>query len=416
MRAARTRTMNTLTCFRIFEVQDTKRSSMTKAIRFAARGRALLAVAGLSAACRPAPLSVTAAAADTGTYRRQDLAVANVGAPAYRIPALAVTTAGTLVAAYDARPAMADLPSHIGVVIRRSTDNGLTWLPQHVVREEPPPKGYGDPSFIVDRKTGRIFLFLAASQNRGFVNSATGNDEGDSNILQADYSYSDDDGLTWQHRRITAQIKDPAWGGLFATSGAGIQIVHGSYAGRLVQQYVVRYQGGNWAASAYSDDHGQTWHMGHLVGPGLDENKSVELSNGTLMLNSRATPYRKLAYSSDGGMNWTGLHDDTQLPDPNDNGSIIRFDSDAPPTSARARWLLFSNNESTSGRQRLVIKMSCDDGKTWPIRKIIEPGFAAYSTLARISDGTFGVLWESDEYKRITFSTFDERWLGSNCS
>lgn len=393
-------------------------AAMTHAVRVPTRVGALLAVAGLSAACRPAPAPVTpaSAAADSGIYRRQDLAVANVGAPVYRIPALAVTNAGTLVAAYDARPAMADLPSHIAVVFRRSTDNGLAWLPQYVVREGPTPQGYGDPSLIVDRTTGRIFLFLAASLNRGFVNSATGNDESDPNILQADYSYSDDDGLTWQHRRITSQIKDPAWGGLFATSGAGIQIMHGRYAGRLVQQYVVRYQSGNWAASAYSDDHGQTWHMGHLVGPGLDENKSVELSDGTLMLNSRATPYRKVAYSNDGGVTWTGLHDDNQLPDPNDNGSIIRFDESAPPTSARARWLLFSNNESTSGRQRLVIKMSCDDGKTWPIRKIIEPGFAGYSTLARLPDGSVGMLWESDEYRRITFSTFDERWLGSNCS
>ncbi|CAN5528693.1 sialidase family protein [soil metagenome] len=374
-----------------------------------------MVVASLSAGCRHVPVSLTPAAADSGTYHRQDLAVADVGAPVYRIPALAVTNSGTVLATYDARPSMADLPSHIAVVIRRSTDRGITWLPQYVVREGSPPQGYGDPSLIVDRKTGRIFLFLAASQNRGFVSSTAGSDENDPNILQADYSYSDDDGITWQHRRITSQIKDPAWGGIFASSGAGIQIVHGPYAGRLVQQYVVRYQAGNWAASAYSDDHGQTWHMGHLVGPGLDENKSVELSSGTLMLNSRATPYRKVAYSSDGGVTWTGLHDDIQLPDPNDNGALLRVDVAAPPNDPRARWLLFSNNESTSGRQRLVVKMSCDDGKTWPIRKIIEPGFAAYSTLARLSDGTFGVLWESDEYKRITFSTFDQRWLGGSC-
>ncbi|MEP6989573.1 MAG: sialidase family protein, partial [bacterium] len=365
---------------------------MTYAVRAAARGGALLAAAGLTAGCRSAPVAVAVVPADSGTYRRQDLAVANVGAPVYRIPALAVTTTGTVVAAYDARPAMADLPSHIAIVIRRSTDNGRTWLPQHVVREEPAPQGYGDPSLIVDRRTGRIFLFYAASQSQGFAGSAAGTNEEAANILQADYSYSDDDGLTWQHRRITSQIKDPAWGGLFASSGAGIQIVHGRYAGRLVQQYVVRYQAGNWAASAYSDDHGQTWHMGHLVGPGLDENKSVELSDGSLMLNSRATPYRTVAHSSDGGVHWTGLHHDLQLPDPNDNGSIIRVDSDAPPGSARARWLLFSNNESTSGRQRLVVRMSCDDGESWPVRKIIEPGFAAYSTLARLSDGTFGVL------------------------
>lgn len=47
-----------------------------------------------------------------------DLDVRGAGAPVYRIPALAVTTAGTLLAAYDARPTMAAVPSHIALVLR----------------------------------------------------------------------------------------------------------------------------------------------------------------------------------------------------------------------------------------------------------------------------------------------------------
>ncbi len=60
-------------------------------------------------------------------YRRRDLAVAGVGAPVDRTPGLAVTTAGTVMAAYDARPMMADGPRNIALVVRRSTDGGRTW-------------------------------------------------------------------------------------------------------------------------------------------------------------------------------------------------------------------------------------------------------------------------------------------------
>ncbi|MFF0341529.1 exo-alpha-sialidase [Kribbella sp. NPDC004875] len=358
-----------------------------------------------------------AAAADpASTLVSQDLAAAGVGSPYYRIPALAVSTRGTVLAAYDARPTLGDLPSNIHMVVRRSTDNGVTWQDQQIVRQDPAPHRYGDPSFVVDRRTGRIFLFYAAGENQGYIGGTTGNDPNDPNVLQADYSYSDDDGLTWQHRRITPQIKDPAWGGMFAASGAGIQIKRGPYAGRLVQQYSVRYQGQNWAASAYSDDDGDTWHMGALVGPGTDENKSVELSDGRLMLNSRAKPNRLVAYSSDGGESWQGLHADPNLIDPADNGSILRYNENAAPGTQQADWLLFSNNESTSSRSNLVVKQSCDNGKTWPIRKVVEPGFAAYSTVTRLPDGSFGLLWESKDYTRITFSKFDRDWLDGVCA
>lgn len=346
----------------------------------------------------------------------QDLAAAGVGSPFYRIPALTTTNRGTVLASYDARPTLADLPSNIHIVLRRSTDNGRSWREQRVVRQDPAPQGYGDPSLLVDRITGRIFIFYAAGQNQGFQGSATGNDENDPNILQTDYSYSDDDGLTWTHRRITKQIKDPAWGGIFAASGEGIQIRRGPHAGRLVQQYVVRFQGGNYAASAYSDDHGATWRMGQLLGPGMDENKSVELSDGRLMLNSRARPFRKVAFSSDGGQTWTGLHDDPNLIDPANNASIMRYDLAAAPGSERANWLLFTNAESTTSRTNLVVKQSCDNGQTWPIRKVVEPGSAAYSTLTRLSDGTFGLLWERQSNERITFSRFPASWLGGVCA
>ncbi|HET8600591.1 MAG TPA: sialidase family protein, partial [Segeticoccus sp.] len=382
-------------------------------------GLALAFGAALGPAASAAPSTSTTASASTDAsgLTSQNLATAGAGSPYYRIPALATTTQGTLIAAYDARPTLGDLPNHIKMVIRRSTDDGRTWQTQQVVREDPAPHGYGDPSLVVDHDTGRIFLFYAAGMNQGYFGSHTGTDESDPDVLQADYSYSDDDGRTWQHRRITHEIKEPQWGGMFASSGKGIQIKRGKYAGRLVQQYAVRYQGGNWAMSVYSDDHGQTWHHGKLVGPGMDENKVVELADGRLMLNSRsASGYRKVAYSTDGGETWSQPVDDHQLPDPSDNGSILRYNRNAGPNSPEAHKLLFSNNESQSARENLVVKQSCDDGRTWPIRKVVEPGFAAYSTLERLPNGNFGLLWESNGYRNITFSSFSPDWLGGVCA
>jgi sialidase-1 len=335
--------------------------------------------------------------------------------PVYRIPALAVTKRGTLIAAYDRRPTMNDLPSNIALVVRRSRDGGRSWLAPQLVRSDSAPLGFGDPSLLVDRGTGRIFLFHAASVRQGFFGATTGNREDDPDVLQADYSWSDDDGVTWQHRRITAQIKRPEWAGLFASSGAGIQLQRGPHAGRLVQQYVVRMAGANYGASAFSDDHGATWRMGALLGPGIDENKVVELADGTLLLNSRAKPFRKVARSTDGGESWHDLHDEPALIDPGNNGAIIRFDAGARPGSARADWLLFSNTESRDRREHLVVKISCDGGATWLHRIVVEPGAAAYSTLTILKDDDIGVLYERGDYQAITFARLPAREATYRC-
>ncbi|GGV46411.1 hypothetical protein GCM10010293_54870 [Streptomyces griseoflavus] len=350
-----------------------------------------------------------------------DLATRNDGAPVHRIPALTRTLKGTLIAAYDARPSMADLPGNISVVIRRSTDGGATWQARQTVRSEPAPNGNGDPSLLVDRETGRIFLFYSSTVNRGFGGSETGNDESNPNIQQTDYSYSDDDGLTWKHRRITGQIKNPAWAGMFAASGEGIQLRNGPHEGRLIQQYAVRADGANRAVSVYSDDHGETWKAGTPTAGGGDENKTVELSDGRILLNNRSAPYRTVAHSTDGGVTYSTYQRDTALPDPANNGSITRFAPDVPAAHPRSKWLLFSNTEDTGIRRNLTVKMSCDDGRTWPIRKVLNTGASGYSTLTPLSDGTgsnprVGMLWERQGYQHISYSSFDLKWLGGVCA
>jgi sialidase-1 len=335
----------------------------------------------------------------------------------YRIPALAVTLKGTLLAAYDGRPNLDDLPSPIDLLIRRSMDNGLTWGRQEVVRTGTGLNGYGDPSLLVDAETGRIFLFQAAGTRAGFFEATTGMDPEDHYIQHCDLSFSDDDGLTWQHRRITSQLKgsaDPGREitGIFASAGQGIQIHTGPFQGRLVQQFVVLCAGRIMAASAFSDDHGDTWSLGDLIegtaaGGGPNENKVVTLSDGRLLLHSRATPRRLAASSEDGAQSWSPLVPVEGLPDPSDNGSLVRYDGmptlkdwASPSTDS---WLLATNNHDTSLRRNTVLSLSPDNGRTWPAKLVLCPGSSAYSTAARLPDGNIGVLYERQGYREIVF-------------
>lgn len=117
--------------------------------------------------------------------------------------------------------------------------------------------------------------------------------------------HSDDNGETWSEpRNITHELDaltegDTQYTKFFTTSGEGIQLRYGEHAGRLVQQFAFAHTDGTYAFSAYSDDHGETWTTGEKVGPGMDENKTVELSDGRVMLNTRApdTGARRIAIS-----------------------------------------------------------------------------------------------------------------------
>lgn len=341
----------------------------------------------------------------------------------YRIPALAVSTAGTVLAAYDGRPNLDDLPNPIDLLLRRSTDNGRNWGEQRVVRTGPGLNGYGDPSLLVDAMTGRIFMFHAAGTHAGFF-EAVGGLEPDEDVQHCDVSFSDDDGVSWQHRRLTDQLKpgsvagaragarDRGITGIFAAAGQGIQMHTGPFAGRLVQQFVVLVDGEIMAASAYSDDHGENWALGSLIGKGPDgvgpnENKVACLDDGRLLLHSRATPRRLAAVSDDGGETWSRLEPVEDLPDPSDNGSLIRFDGQpgvpSLATPATNSWLLASNNQDTSLRRNTVLRLSADDGASWPAKLVLCEGSSAYSTAARLPDGNIGVLYERQGYREIVF-------------
>ncbi|WP_240796042.1 exo-alpha-sialidase [Yimella sp. RIT 621] len=404
--------------------------------------RTLAMVAALSITGLVAIPAASATPTDPpGTFTEQNLAADRTSAELfYRIPALAHLGDGVVLASWDARPGSAtDAPNPNSIIQRRSTDNGRTWGPVTTIAQgfagsaTEGKYGYSDPSYVVDRQTGTVFAFFVHSKDQGFGGSRYGSDDADRNVISSVVSSSSDGGLTWSApRSITAVVKpgsatNPQPGDVrtnFAASGEGIQLRYGAHAGRLVQQYsgMVRQTDGSeafQAYSVYSDDHGATWKRGAFVGTGMDENKVVELSDGTVLLNSRdsgGSKWRKVARSTDGGTTWGPVTLDRNLPDPTNNASITRLFPQAAQGSPAAKKLLFTNSNSQTARENVSARVSCDDGHTWPGLRQIKPGFGAYSTATRLAEGKIGVFYEASYTNDMRFAQFDDAWLNYVCA
>lgn len=372
--------------------------------------------------------------------------------PYYRIVALASLGNGVVLASYDGRPDGGDSPSPNSILQRRSTDGGVTWgAPTYIAQGQAGATGvqkygFSDPSYIVDRDTGKVFNFHVFSKNVGFASSVIGNDDANLSIISSEVSVSTDGGVSWSTDPTNQPSLPPAASSLittvvkpvgqtvngvanvagvigqFAASGEGIQLRYGAYAERLIQQYVGRViqPSGNviyQAYSVYSDDGGSTWHMGSPVGVGMDENKVVELSNGNVMLNSRssdASRYRKVSISTDGGVTYSVPTSETQLPDPRNNGAITRMYPDAAEGSADAKILLFTNANSQTSRVNGTVRYSCDDGTTWSAGRLFHTGAMSYSTIIALGDDMFGIFYEGTS-NTLIFARVDKAWLGVSC-
>lgn len=316
----------------------------------------------------------------------------------YRIPALVTATNGDLLAAIDERvPSCQDLrgSKDINIVIRRSSDHGKSWSEIERVLDFPEGKSASDPSMIVDRQTGEIFLFY------NYMNLETEKD-----IYYLHVVKSSDHGETWSEPMdITAQITPPKWHKdfKFITSGRGIQ----TSSGKLLHCMVNLDHGLHLFGS---DDHGESWYLLDTpLKPG-DESKVVELADGRWMVNSRANKKGKryVHLSDDEGRSWES-RSEPELIDPGCNGSIIRYTSVEDGHSKNR--LLFSNSKSEKGRVNMTVRISYDEGVTWSSGKTIYPGSAAYSTLTILENGNIGLLFEKDYYTENLFVSFSLNWL-----
>jgi sialidase-1 len=330
----------------------------------------------------------------------QVLAVRGVGGyRQYRIPAMAVTPTGRIIAIYDARFDFDDLPGPVDLVIRTSDDNGATWSEQKIFRKHEGISGFGDASIVIDPSfgaIGRVIVLYQSTKIAGFFESKLGTDLDDPLIAHIARSISDDDGITWRHDVITEQLKDADTQGIFATSGMGGRIGSGELAGRLLQTFVLRREYELLSSIGFSDDHGENWHLGALI-PGGNETAIAGLPDGSILVHSRATPHRIVGRSLDGGMTLSSLNPDLALIDPSDNGSLCALENGD---------LICTHNHDPDLRRNTVLKRSIDGGNTWSSAICIDADSSAYSTACELSDGAIGVLYEKNAYQEIVFAKF----------
>lgn len=315
----------------------------------------------------------------------------------YRIPGIVLTNEGTLLAFCEGRKTSRRDHGDLDLVLRRSTDGGRNWEPKQLVHEEGGDAKItiGNPCPVVDRMTGAIWLPFCRNNDRVFITNST------------------DDGRTWaEPTEITRHVKKPGWSWYATGPGHGIQLS----TGRLLIPCDCRDDKGtgDWNHKGrslvfYSDDHGKTWKLGGVTDPGMNECEAVELADGSILLSMRqylGPKQRAFSKSADGGLTWSKPRHHAEVHCPVCQSSILRYT--LPPDEKNR--ILYSG-PGGPGRKGMTVRLSYDEGKTWPVQKLLYEGSSAYSDLVALEDGTIGCLYEADDYGRISFARFTLGWL-----
>lgn len=356
----------------------------------------------------------------------------------YRIASMVATKQGSLLTFCAARKGKGGDWDPIDIVMRRSTDSAATWGPRKVLMHS---EGIvcDNATPIADFETGEVHLLYQTNYSQCF------------------YLKTADDGLTWtQPVDITATIEEfkkvYPWLVLAPGPGHGIQLSNG----RLVVPFWLSDSGGkvppsghrshrpSVVVSVYSDDHGKTWKAGEIAVPDNDvtvipnETSCVQLADGRVLFNARneSINYRRLfTYSQDGATGWSKPVFADAFFEPICFGSMCRHSLQPKqsknrilfcnPDSRQDPWVAEKASTPRSAKNRhranLTVRMSYDEGVTWPISKVLDPGIAGYSDLAVTPDGLIHCFYEGgtmdgpggSHFKNTHMSvmTFDLAWL-----
>ncbi|MCB9937568.1 MAG: exo-alpha-sialidase [Planctomycetaceae bacterium] len=331
--------------------------------------------------------------ATTSVFRSGD-----EGYHTFRIPAIVTTVDGDLLAICEGRKTSRADHGDVDLVMKRSSDGGKTWSPLTLVYEQGGEAKItiGNPCPVVDRTTQTIWLPFTRDNDDVLLTSSI------------------DGGRTWAApRTITQQVKHDDWTWYATGPGIGVQLERGPFKGRLVipcDHRVDSISDRKQSSRSHvilSDDHGATWQVGGVTDFEMNECAVAELSDGRLMLNMRSNRgkgKRGVAISDNGGISWGPCSDDSILIEPVCQASLLRHSWGEPAGQSR---LIFSNPASTSSRVRLTIRISHDDGVTWPIAHEIHAGSSGYSSLTQLGESEVGVLYERDNYGEIAFTRID---------
>lgn len=332
------------------------------------------------------------------------------GIHTFRIPAMVATRRGGVLVFAEARKEGIGDASPTDMVLKRSTDGGRSWRPMQTLVRGKGTDAIMNPVAIADPSSATIWLMycLTNRKERG---------EHRSHFLIS----SRNGGRTWtKPRDMSPSIK--GYDDTFVPGpGVGIR----TRSGRLVipgytsvEHPDFKTEKGMHSRVIFSDDGGRTWVMGDAVSIDANECQVAELSDGRLMLNMRQAmgeACRAVALSRDGGMHWDRLRYDRALNERPCQASLLRY----APGEGTSRTLLFANPDIEGAtyaedRRRMTLRVSLDDGTSWPVKKLVHAGPSSYSGIVRLPDGAVGLVFEGGEQHRrewIRFVRLPWDWL-----
>ena len=319
-----------------------------------------------------------------------------------RFPNIVVSTNGTVVTTWGKE----------NCVSRRSVDGGKTWEPPVFIDQ-----GINGGGLTVDENSGEIIAFVEKEHPPAALKCYR----------------SKDNGKTWEVSPIKISADKNGVIPSMHMNEHGITLKNEKYKGRLIRpsrfynakssaERKLMYSSAKekmwkdqYTNAIYSDDGGKTWQTSDpFPAKGTGEAAIVELSDGTIYYNSRRhfssdglnPRMRHIATSNNGGQNWENLYVSTELPDGEQNrdyglmAGLDRFSFEGYDI------LIYSNIVSDGGRKNGTIWLSFDAGKSWPVKKVIEPLGFKYSSLAigkehTPSEGYVYLLYETGEGENI---------------
>lgn len=340
----------------------------------------------------------------------------------YRIPALAVTRNGDILAISDYRPCGADVGNgDVDVHLRISEDNGVTWGPENKILNgtgSGNTAGYGDVAIVADSESDRVRI-MCVTGNVIF---------GQSGVLwfgkmRVASVLSEDNGRTWGK---PVDITDRMYSmidvrGMFFTSGRIVQSKQ-IKVGNYYRIYSVLCTHDNWIYDAsknvnyvcYSDDFGETWRqLGGVAINGGDEAKCEELPNGNLMVSTRMSGGRKFnIFTYSDKTNATGswaspVVENNKFGDVTScNGEILIVDAHRTEDNQPVKLLLHSLSRNVNGVDRSYVSIyhkelnayatPSDLTQGWSDPYVVSEKTSAYSTMMPTHDDKIAFFFEDE--------------------
>lgn len=322
-----------------------------------------------------------------------------MGSSSYRIPSLIALPTGVVIAGADQRTSIPnDSPNHINFTIRRSLDNGATWLPVQTVIDSPGSGHSGasasDSVLVYDEQAHRVIVLIDRFPgNIGQPNCGYGlgtNTQGE--LLLHDeqgqiYTLHDDGTVSDSDQNITEYTVDTKGNVCInGQDGGNIWNAQGTNPNQtlLVEQT-------SFLEVLYSDDEGETWSeprtINHMVKEpwmsflGTSPGNGIVLHHGThagrIIMPVYFSGHNSMrfstavVYSDDHGITWKRSYST------NDNrmfkGSIIDpetfEDAEAclyecvPVEREDGSIIFFMRNQHPEGK--VAVAISHDGGETW---------------------------------------------------